>query len=88
MQLFLDTPGENADHALMPGRVEQRNAAAFRVVKLHQQCVGSFAHAGFDHAPFAIECVELLCNIQRPGRVVGDQTLDAKRHIGEAACGV
>jgi hypothetical protein len=48
VQLFLDAAGEDADHALVPARVEQRQAGAVAGVERGQQLFGVLAHAGFD----------------------------------------
>jgi hypothetical protein len=45
-------------------------------------------HARFDLAALAVECVELLRDVHRASRVVGDQAFDAQRHVGQAAGGV
>src|SRR5438067_145666 len=56
---ILDSPGEDADHALVPGRVVEADAGALAHRELRHQLIGLRLHVGFDRAPRAVELVEL-----------------------------
>ena len=89
VQPVLDARGEDADDALVPALVEQRDAGG-AVVDGHrfEQMQGLLLHVGLDFTAFAVEIVELLGDGQGAGRVVGDQAFDAQAHVGQAAGGV
>ncbi len=55
VQLLLDAAGEDADHALVPVRVEQRQAGAALGIEVFEQDVGRLAHVGFDGAALAVD---------------------------------
>ena len=56
--------------------------------QVFERGLGLFAHAGFDFAPFTVDRIELLREVGSARRVVGDEALDAERHVGQAAGGV
>ena len=61
---------------------------AARACSACEQRLGLLAHAGLDVAPLAVDRVEQLRQLGGARRVVGEQALDAERHVGQAAGGV
>ena len=89
-QLFLDAAGDQPDHALMPGRVEQAHARA-----LIAPCAARAANA-----PRPAPSVCMSASISRRWvlsasssrgqarglrRIIGQQAADADRHVGQPA---
>ncbi len=81
---ILDSPGEDADHPLVPARVIQADAGGLAHRELRHQLVGLRLHVGFDGAPLAVEVVELPRDLERAPAVVGRQALDSQAHVGQA----
>ena len=88
MQLFLDATGDDADHALVPAGVEQRQAGAGTGVDVGEDDRRGVLHVGLDTAPLAVDGVEFLGDVEGARNVVAAQAFDAQRHVGEAAGGV
>ena len=83
--------GDDADHAFVKvgvehgqGRRRDRIGVEQPLGDLHRL----LAHAAFDFAPLAVDAVERGGQLGRARRVVGQQQLDAQRHVGQAAGGV
>ena len=72
----------------MPLGVEEGDRA--RVGRIDVGEIGErlLLHAGLDLAAFAVHHVELLREIPRAADVVGDQALDAERHVGQPSGGI
>ena len=89
VKAVLDAPGHDADHALVPGGVEQAQRVAVPEILRFDRRERSFLHAGLDLAPLAVQAVEFGWRwpARAPG-VVGDEAFDAERHVGEPAGGV
>jgi hypothetical protein len=66
-------------------RVIVRAAAEIGVVEFGQRVE---LHVGFDRAPLAVQFVELPRQRQGAVGVVGEQALDADRHVGEPPGGI
>ena len=92
VQFFLDTTGDDADHALMPVGLEERDSGAIAgadfAIQTSEPVQGIFLHVGFDAATFAVELVEFLGDVQRAPGIVGDQAFNAQAHVCQAAGGV
>ena len=88
MKFLFDAPGDNADHPLVPARLEQGDAGALARIETVEREHGVGLHVGLDAAALAVEAVELLRDVHGAGDVVGDQAFDAERHVGQTACGV
>src|SRR6266513_4674481 len=80
---ILDAPGEDADHALVPGRVVEADAGALAHRELRHQLIGLRLHVGFDRAPRAVELVELPRDLEGAPAVPGGEALDPKAHVGQ-----
>lgn len=93
MHALLDARGDDADDALVPVGVEERDAGALAGRRVARVGVGQgqflevgerlLLHTGLDLLAFAVERVELLRDAERAPGVVGDQALDAERHVGQ-----
>ena len=88
VRALLDARGHDADDALVPVRVEQRQRRRFTDVDAGQLRLGFLLHALFDVAPFSVHRVELFGQRQRACEVVGDQAFDADGHVREAPGGI
>ena len=80
-----------ADDAFVERRIEDRERGLDRAAQRHRAIdlrLGVVAHAGLDGAPLAVDLVEQRRELERTRRVVGEQALDAERHVGEATRGV
>src|SRR4051812_15119271 len=87
METFLETRCHDADHALVPLRIEEDERAAVAFVR-YERRERALLHFGFDRAAFAIERVELARDVLGAARVVSDEAFDAERHVGETPCRV
>ena len=67
---------------------ERRRNVVAGLLALLEQRLGLLVHARLDVAPLAVDRVERLASSARAPRLVGEQALDAERHVGEAAGGV
>ena len=85
VELVLQARRDDADHALVPGGVEDGDGRAVGRTELVQQRQCMLVHAGLDLAPFAVDAVELLRDGPGAAFVVGGQALDAERHVGQPA---
>ena len=85
MEFLLQPSRDDADHALMPARVEEHDGGRAGRIDRRQIFERLLLHAGFDLAPLAVDRVELLRELPRAADVVGRQAFDAERHIREPA---
>src|SRR5712691_4530918 len=84
----LDAAGEDPDHALVPGRVVEADAARLADGELRQELLGLEPHVRLDRAPLVVELIELPRYVQGAPAVRSDETLDPEAHVGKAPGGV
>ena len=72
----------------MPVRLEQAYRCNVARIEAGEAIQGAFLHVLFDAAPLAVELVQILCDVERATRVVGDQAFDAQAHVGHPTGGV
>ena len=64
----------------------------WRLVAFVEQALGNhhglLAHVAFNHPALAVDAVEHFGQFVGAGHIVGQQALDAQRHVGQAACGI
>ena len=88
----LEPPGDDADHALVPIRVEQAERVGIGVGGVDRAGVERgerlFLHRRLDVAALAVQPVELGGERQRRRIGLGEQATDADRHVGEPAGGI
>ena len=86
---LLQARGEDADHALVPVRVEQAQAEGHF---LHRQFLelgqGLALHALLDGLAVLVELVELHRHVAGQGLVLAEQAFDAQGHVVQAPGGV
>jgi len=68
----LDAAGEDPDHALVPGRIVEADAARLADGELREELIGLEPHVRFDRAPLVVELVELPRDVQGAPAVFGD----------------
>ena len=84
MMPVLDPRGDEADDPVMPTSIEDHQCALLgrtvdgRGLRL---CI----HPGLDLAPLPVQAIEFFGHPHGRVRVRRQQTLDAKRHVGQAA---
>ena len=98
MEFILEARREDADHALVPGFVEQYQAGRFDrlrtgtmvrmahpAIDLLQRRQRAVLHLRFDAASFAVQRVQPCCDLHRGLRIVGQQAVDAQAHVVQPA---
>ncbi len=88
VQFVLDARGHDADHAFMKVGVEHTNGGRRFFVFVKQRFSdgkGLLAHAAFNLAALAVDAVQHLGQFVTARDVVGQQALNAQRHVGQAA---
>ena len=90
MPAVFHAAGDDADHALVKAGVEQHHGRRLRALarQLGEQRLGLLVHAGLQIAPLAVDGVERGGQFVGARRIVGEQALDAQRHVGQPAGGV
>src|SRR6266704_5011604 len=88
MVAVLDAAGEDPDHALVPGRIVETDAARLADGELREELIGLEPHVRLDRAPLVVELVELPRDVQGAPAVRSDETLDPEAHVGKAPGGV
>jgi hypothetical protein len=78
---LLQPPRDDADHALMPARIVERERRALAGIDRLQFGERLLLHARLDFATLAVHRIELLREFPRAADIVGRQTLDAERHV-------
>src|ERR1700687_5371972 len=63
VQAFLDAAGDDADDALVPALVIERQAGAFAGVDAIENGGGLLLHAGFDFTPLAVDAIQFLGDV-------------------------
>ena len=91
VQPVLEARGDDADHALVEVGVVDGEGGIDLAGRGHgavDQPLGLLAHPGLDRAPLAVDGVERGGELGGAARVVGQQALDAERHVGQPPGGV
>ena len=88
MEAVLEAGGENADHALVPVRLEEAQGKVVPRVDVVQFGQGGLLHVGFYLPAFPVQRIQLPGDRARALLVIGDQAFDAERYVGEPAGGV
>src|SRR5712691_1481111 len=84
----LDAPCEDPDHALVPRRVVEADAARLADGELREELLGLEPHVCLDRAPLLVELIELLRYVEGAPAVRSDQALDPEAHVRKAPGGV
>src|SRR6266511_4455758 len=84
----LDAAGEDPDHALVPGRIVEADAARLADVELREELLGLEPHVRLDRTPLVVELIELPRDVQGAPAVRSDEALDPEAHVGKAPGGV
>src|SRR5262245_55485249 len=88
MVAVLEPPGEQPDHALVPGRVVEHETRGLAHGDPGDERVGIALHRFLHLAALAVQAVQLAGDIERARVVVGRERLDPDAHIGQTAGGV